>query len=217
MAHKTHYTYRTTCLTTGRFYVGMHSTTNPYDGYLGSGTQISRSIKKHGKTAHRLEVLEHFADRAALKTGEKALITEELLADPLCMNIAPGGGGGRLPGFTHSLSTRAKISIKNRSGDPVVRAKIAATLTGRTNEEHSRRQLNRFLDKANHPRTLHVILTEPSGEQHTLLGWEALDVFCKEKGISQGRLKKYRGLKVPGGKIQGGTPVSYATEGWRLS
>jgi hypothetical protein len=47
--HDYHYIYKTTNLLNGNFYVGMHSTSDLNDGYLGSGVRVTRSIKKHGK------------------------------------------------------------------------------------------------------------------------------------------------------------------------
>ena len=88
-----HYIYRIT-RDDGKYYIGMHSTDDLDDGYFGSGQRISRSIKKHGKGRHVKEILEIVASRAELKAREKELITEELRADAMCMNIAPGGGGG---------------------------------------------------------------------------------------------------------------------------
>ena len=41
--------YKITDLTTGEIYVGKHKTENLNDGYMGSGTIITRRIKKHGK------------------------------------------------------------------------------------------------------------------------------------------------------------------------
>lgn len=90
---KYHYIYKVT-RDDGRFYIGMHSTDNLEDGYFGSGKLITRSIKKHGLNRHTKEILEYCESREQLKLREKFLITDEMRCDTLCMNIAPGGGGG---------------------------------------------------------------------------------------------------------------------------
>jgi hypothetical protein len=89
-----HYIYKTTCLVTGKFYVGMHSTDNLDDGYLGSGKILGYSRKKHGDENHRKEILEHCPSREALKLREKEIVNEELLASPLNINLKYGGEGG---------------------------------------------------------------------------------------------------------------------------
>ncbi len=91
---KYHYIYKTTCLVTGKFYVGMHSTDDLDDGYLGSGKILGYSRKKHGDENHRKEILEMCPSRAALKQREKEIVNEELLADPLNINLKYGGEGG---------------------------------------------------------------------------------------------------------------------------
>lgn len=92
--HKYHYIYKTTCSVTGKYYIGMHSTSNLDDGYIGSGQRLWKSIKKHGKENHSIEILEWLPDRSSLKAREKELVNESLLSDPMCMNLALGGGGG---------------------------------------------------------------------------------------------------------------------------
>lgn len=91
---KYHFIYKTTNLITGKFYVGMHSTNKLNDGYLGSGYKLRRSINKHGKENFKIEILEFFSDRSSLVEREKQLVNEELLKDPLCMNLVFGGNGG---------------------------------------------------------------------------------------------------------------------------
>jgi hypothetical protein len=90
---KFHYIYKIT-RDDGRYYVGMHSTDDLNDGYFGSGKKITRSIKKHGKERHSKKILEFLPTRKELKAREEEMITEEMRDDPLCMNMAPGGGGG---------------------------------------------------------------------------------------------------------------------------
>jgi len=92
--HSYHYIYKTTCKVTERFYIGMHSTSNLEDGYLGSGTRLGHSIRKWGRENHVREILEFLPDRSSLKEREMNLVNEDLLNDPQCMNIQPGGGGG---------------------------------------------------------------------------------------------------------------------------
>lgn len=90
---KFHYIYKIT-RDDGRYYIGMHSTDNLDDGYFGSGKRITRSIKKHGRERHRKEILEFLPSRFELREREAQLVNEELISDPMCMNIAPGGNGG---------------------------------------------------------------------------------------------------------------------------
>lgn len=92
--YKIHYIYKTTCKVTGKFYIGMHSTFNEDDGYIGSGKRLWYSIRKHGKENHVKEIVEYCLDRSSLKVREKEIVNEELLNDKMCMNLQIGGGGG---------------------------------------------------------------------------------------------------------------------------
>ena len=111
-----HYIYKTTCLVTGKFYVGMHSTDDPNDGYLGSGKILGYSRKKHGDENHKKEILEYLPTREALKLREKEIVNEALLADPLNINLKYGGEGG----FDHLNSPEA---IEKRRWTFAVRSK----------------------------------------------------------------------------------------------
>lgn len=91
---KYHFIYKTTNLKNGKFYVGMHSTHNLNDGYLGSGLRLRRSIRRNGAENFKIEYLEFFDNRIELANREKQLVNEDLLKDPMCMNIRPGGSGG---------------------------------------------------------------------------------------------------------------------------
>lgn len=91
---KYHYIYKTTCIITNKFYIGMHSTDNLEDGYIGSGKRLWYSINKHGKDNHVCEILEFLESREFLKEREREIINIELLNDSMCMNLMIGGGGG---------------------------------------------------------------------------------------------------------------------------
>ena len=91
---KYHILYKTTCTVTGNFYVGVHSTTNLEDGYLGSGKRLSRSVEKYGKENHVREILEFFETREELLSREREVVNDELLKEEKCMNLKPGGEGG---------------------------------------------------------------------------------------------------------------------------
>lgn len=90
---KFHYIYKIT-REDGKYYIGMHSTDDLEDGYFGSGQLLWKSIKKHGKEKHSKEILEFLPSRKDLKDRERMLVNEELLGDPLCMNLKLGGEGG---------------------------------------------------------------------------------------------------------------------------
>ena len=89
-----HYLYKTICLVTGRYYIGMHSTCNLEDGYMGSGKRLRRSIRKYCIDNHKKEILEFFDTRELLIEAEKGAITPEMVMDNNCMNLMGGGEGG---------------------------------------------------------------------------------------------------------------------------
>jgi hypothetical protein len=112
---KYHFIYKTTNLLNGRYYVGMHSTANLKDGYLGSGTQLRRAIRKYGKEAFEIVILEFLPNRVLLVKREKEIVNEQLVDSLLCMNLKPGGLGG-LNNATHAKNFQkgGNIAFTNR-------------------------------------------------------------------------------------------------------
>lgn len=90
--------YRTTWQPTGEFYCGMHKTERVDDGYLGSGLRLTRKLRKHGRNEFTREILSFHSSFDELKQAERELITEEMLQNPLCLNLVIGGLGGIGPG-----------------------------------------------------------------------------------------------------------------------
>ena len=111
--------YKTTCLVNNKFYIGMHITTNINDNYLGSGKLLKRSIKKYGKKKFKREILDIVPNEIILKKREKEIITEDLLKNPLCLNLKTGGDGGFPPGKTWGR----KLGTKNMNKTLLIRLK----------------------------------------------------------------------------------------------
>jgi len=142
---KYHYIYKITCLKNNRYYIGIHSTDNLDDGYMGGGKRIKNSVKKHGKDAHKKEILEFFENRDLLVKKEIELVNENLLKDPMCMNIKLGGEGWCCTGIRIGGDGWKKANslwndpdyrkymtekIRNRINDPEVLKKISDSLIG---------------------------------------------------------------------------------------
>lgn len=119
--HKYHYIYKITCLKNGRYYIGMHSTSNLDDGYMGSGRKIRDSISYYGINFHEKEIIEFLPDRTSLINREIEIINEDLLNDPMCMNIRLGGENGW---EQKSRSLGAISANKKNWQDPEFREKM---------------------------------------------------------------------------------------------
>lgn len=133
----------------------MHSTDELSDSYLGSGVRLLRSVKKYGKEQHVREILEVLPSRDAASDREKEILTEELRADPLCLNCGPGGLGAvdRPP---TKEETRQKISEASKRNWETLKAngyqhptpsaetiaKRAAKNTGKTRTVEQRANLS---------------------------------------------------------------------------
>lgn len=165
---KFHFIYVTTCFVSGRYYIGMHSTDDLDDGYIGSGKRLWQSIKKHGREQHKLEILEFLPTRAALRVREAEHVNEERIKlDPFCMNIAEGGQGGwehvnaaglngknfKSPDEQRKYGVRGQKVLKALWTDPTYKAKRSAisrdicdterlTFKGRKHSEETKKQMS---------------------------------------------------------------------------
>jgi hypothetical protein len=61
---------------------------------MGSGKRLRYSIRKHGKDNHTKEILEYLLTREDLVLREIEIVSNELIAEPMCMNLVIGGQGG---------------------------------------------------------------------------------------------------------------------------
>ena len=106
-----YFVYQTTNQINGKVYVGVHKTTNINDGYIGSGINLQRAIKKYGIENFTREIL------CFTETYSEAFEIEELIVDhnfvnsPNTYNMKLGGHGG----FDHITLTHTEL--KNRASN----------------------------------------------------------------------------------------------------
>jgi len=139
-----HFIYKTTNLISGKYYYGMHSTSNLNDGYLGSGKRLRYSINKYGEENHKRDILEFCKDREQLKQREFEIVTLNEIAKIDCMNIKVGGQGGWLVEEQRENAIRSNLAQKRkRESDPlwwdnVLQKRKAAVSTAEYKEERSK-------------------------------------------------------------------------------
>lgn len=126
-------TYITVHEPTGRYYIGKGKTSKVVAGtYKGSGTLLVNTFKKYPPEEWKCGVLWTFDTEAEAFSDEAQLITDEMLNDPLCMNLIPGGVGPQ-----HFMSSpkktdedRAEYAAKLKASgkalwdDPAYREKV---------------------------------------------------------------------------------------------
>lgn len=106
-----HFVYITFRLNSPYYYIGVHSTNNMLDGYIGSGYHLRNAVKKYGKENFARCIIQYFNSHEEALKYENKIITPKILNDKFCYNIQPGGKGSK---EEHLLSTREKISKTNK-------------------------------------------------------------------------------------------------------
>ena len=179
---KYHYLYKTTNLITGKFYVGMHSTDNLEDGYMGSGQYITRSIKRHGKENYIVEKLKFFDDRKALVYAEEQFVNATFINDPQCMNLQTGGIG-RSP---------YKMSVEHKN-------KISNAHKGKTKSIETRRRMS----TATKGRRRNIgIKFSDERKKNISLGKDRHSVLCTNNNTTYPSISAAsKALKIPAGNI----------------
>jgi hypothetical protein len=121
---KFNYLYEIKNNVNGKIYVGVHSTTNLSDGYMGSGKVISSAIKKYGVENFTKTILKFFDTSEEMFSEEKKIVNEEFLKRSNVYNIKLGGEGGwdfvnkNNLGFPKEFKNREDF---NRSVSPFVK------------------------------------------------------------------------------------------------
>lgn len=85
------YVYRITNLINQKEYVGVHTTWNLDDGYMGSGTAITRAIKKYGANNFQKEIIQFFDNETDAYKHELNIVNEEYVSRKDTYNLTVGG------------------------------------------------------------------------------------------------------------------------------
>lgn len=147
-----HILYKTINVINGKEYIGVHSTKNLEDGYLGSGLAIKRAINKYGKQNFIRTILEFCNSESELLEKEAVIVNEEWVENPNTYNMKTGGQSkGNL-----SKKSRLKISTtlkrKYASGEiiPVKQENIVITQTQK--DKISKTLKERYQNESHHLR-----------------------------------------------------------------
>ena len=88
---KIHYLYEIKNKLNGKIYIGIHSTENVDDGYMGSGSLIMKAIEKYGKYNFTKTILEYCDSRELLVELEKKVVNENFVDRQDTYNLTIGG------------------------------------------------------------------------------------------------------------------------------
>jgi hypothetical protein len=191
-----HIVYKTVNKTNSKYYIGVHSTENIDDSYLGSGTNILRAIRKYGKNNFERNIISiHTSRDLALK--EEYHLVKLALDDELCYNLCEGGGNP--PIRTGLTAPAVKLIGDNRT----LKQKEAANI-------HSQRMKNRsavnrisltvfgntYASKAEAKRKLKLSISQLDFYLKTDIQFESVDKM--KSYIWNERCKKLSEIKLNG-------------------
>lgn len=107
MKERHYLVYQITNLINQKIYIGIHSTKNINDGYMGSGSNIKRAIKEFGANNFKKEILFDFDNPEDMIQQERLLVDRKFIARKDVYNISIGG----------AFLTLDSITVKDNDGN----------------------------------------------------------------------------------------------------
>ena len=191
--------YRTVNKVNGNYYYGVRTLVRDNDSYLGSGIRLKEAVRKYGKESFIREDLIIFNTFKEALEWERVIITEELLQDPRCYNLKPGGAGGSLPWSEEKKREVVEKGSYKKSN--TTKEKISQAQKGKTGS---------FLGKSHSEESKEKMSKIRKGKQGTFLGKshseESKQKMRKPKTEEQKQkireaLKKYHTDRKNGSKV----------------
>lgn len=124
-----HFVYKTTNNINNMIYIGVHSTLNIDDGYIGSGKALKRAIAKYGKDNFTREIVSFYESADEAYASESQIVDADFVKRRDNYNMKAGGSGGSTGGELNPWYGR-----KHR---PETIAKMKTAQTG--DKHHTRR------------------------------------------------------------------------------
>lgn len=158
-----------TILPDGRYYIGQHkviSITTLDPQYFGSGVIIKDYIKSKGTNGIKREILAFGKNHDELNILEVKYLTEEVLNDPLNINLDTGG--------KHIFSRHPEVNAKIGKSISALRKTNPEKWPSRTGKENNK--------------AVNWRLISPDEEEFNICG--SLNEFCNSKKISANTIKK---------------------------
>ena len=136
--------YQITNTINNKIYIGVHTTNNPNDNYMGSGIAIKQAIEKYGKVNFKKDILFEYDNLKEAYSKENEIVNDEFIKRKDTYNMMNGGlarihftdehktkisksligrtktkehilnHSNSLLGFKHSLNTKNKMSISKQ-------------------------------------------------------------------------------------------------------
>lgn len=164
-----HIVYITTNRVSGKIYIGIHSTFDYDDGYLGSGTLLKAAILKYGKDKFYRKILFVYDTREEALNKEKELVDSNFIDRTDTYNLMLGGVSNKT-----NLSTGFNTWNKGIPQTDEVKLKLSVANTGKSVGSKN----GNFGGKAFTPEIKAKIGDRyyPIGKDHT----SSISVYCVE-------------------------------------
>ena len=162
-----HFLYKTTNTINGKFYIGKHSTDDLDDGYMGSGIQLANAIKKYGKEAFIVEILEYFESSKETYAREREIVTEEFVVRKDTYNMRVGGegfdvGNNHSAGRERSEEHKRKLSeaAKGSKHSEETKLKMSEAQKGKPKSEETKLKMSEAKKGSKHSKETKLKMSE---------------------------------------------------------
>lgn len=131
--------YKITNKINGKIYIGKHQTEDLNDGYMGSGLNIKRAVKKYGVENFSKEILFDVYGEDMMDFLEEAIVDEAFVARKDTYNMALGGEGGYLG---EEVSRKISKACKGKKRSEETKKKMSEASKGRQMSEEARQKMS---------------------------------------------------------------------------
>lgn len=179
-----YYMYKLIDTANGKYYIGVHKTSNLNDGYMGSGVRLNATIRSRCTK----QILEFFETEEQMFEREKQVVNEEVVRDPQSYNMCIGGYGGdtiSLHPNIKEIIEKTRITRSNWSNETRSRINQTKSLKGEKNGMYgtSRTGKSNPMYNKKHSERTKKLISEKAKERFASNDWVSWNkgIPCSDK------------------------------------